>query len=137
MKSKWFLIFLLLCVMGVTACKPTEPVCNEESIQYVDSVKQLQALEESIKASQNGPKEIEIKGKKILFDQVITGPLCNNHLSGKVYITCDLEIISWTVAPNFLDGCDFLVDPGSEVYVASHNNAIYYRGCNSCHKSSN
>ena len=135
MNSKYILI-LLLCMVGLTACQPVEPICIEDSIRYVDSVQQLPPLTAPPADSEKSQIPIEIKGKTILVDDVISGPLCNNHLSGKVYITCDLDIVAWKAAPNFLDGCDFEVEPGSEVYVASHNNAVYYKGCDSCHKSS-
>jgi len=79
---------------------------------------------------------VEVDGKSITFDQVIHGPLCNNDLSGKVYVACDLQIASWEEAPNFLDGCNFEVEEGTVIYVASHNNTPYYKGCVACHASS-
>ncbi len=134
MKSKLVWMLLVSC-LWLTACQPAEAICDEDTIRYVDSVDQLPPLTESADGSRPSPGEIEIKGKLTHFDDVISGPLCNNHLSGKVYITCDLEIVAWDTAPNFLDGCDFQVEPGSEITVASHNNAVYYKGCGSCHIS--
>lgn len=132
MKLKFVLIFIV-SVFGLTACQPAEPICDEDTIRYVDSALQLPTLPSS---PQKNPGEIEIKGKMISFDDIVSGPLCNNHLSGKVYITCDVEIVAWETAPNFFDGCDFFVEPGSQVYVASHDNTVYYKGCDSCHTSS-
>jgi hypothetical protein len=51
----------------------------------------------------------------------------------KVYIACDIQIAKWQEKPTFLDGCDFEVSPGSVLYVAAHNNAPYFQGCDYCH----
>ncbi len=78
---------------------------------------------------------VKINGKDIHFDTVIHGPLCNNTLSGTVYVACDLEIPKWQGKPDFFKDCDFSVDPGTVIYVAAHNNTPYYKGCASCHGS--
>ncbi len=132
--SLWLLIVLTLTL---SACKPASPLCDEGSIQYRSS-DELIALGTSgvgIDGSGDSAQELEINGRIVQFDQVIHGPLCNNHLAGTVYIACDIEIADWKDKPNFLDGCDFEVSPGSVVYVAAHKNAAYYQGCDFCHVS--
>jgi hypothetical protein len=78
-------------------------------------------------------EQVEIDGKIMTFDQVIHGHLCNNTLSGKVYVARDVVVAEWSGKPTFLDDCDFVVEPGTVVYVAAHNNTAYYKGCVSCH----
>lgn len=127
-----FWIALVLILLG--GCQPAEPVCAPGIIEYTDPAELI-----ALPASSNPalPGEVEIKGKMVQFDQVVHGPLCNNDLAGKVYLACDLQVASWDTAPNFLDGCDFNIEEGTVVYVASHNNTAYYKGCESCHVSSN
>lgn len=121
-------IWILLVLILLAGCQPAEPVCPEGSVELVDAAGLIAQA-----ASSAGPGEVEIKRKLVAFDQVIHGPLCNNDLSGKVYIACDLEIAKWEEVPNFFDGCDFNVEEGAVITVASHNNTVYYKGCASCH----
>ncbi len=129
--------FLIGLMLTLCACKPASPLCDEDSLQY-RSLDELIALETTgvdIEDSDATSQELEINGRMVQFDQVIHGPLCNNHLAGTVYIACDIEIAAWQDKPNFLDGCDFEVSPGSVVYVAAHKNAAYFQGCDFCHVS--
>ncbi len=122
------LIFSLLA-----ACQSAAPAAEPNAIQYVDPV----TLHSRPTPEGSGlPGEVEINGKMMAFDQVIHGPLCNNHLSGTVYIASDIEIAKWEKTSNFLDGCDFTLEDGSVIYVAAHQNAAYYKGCLSCHAGS-
>lgn len=123
------LVLILLALILLAGCKPAEPVCPADAIQLVDAAS-LIALPA---ADPSGPEDIDIRGKLVTFGQVVHGPLCNNNLSGKVYIACDVQIAEWQDAPNFLDGCNFNVEDGSVIYVAAHNNTPYYKGCASCH----
>lgn len=66
------------------------------------------------------------------MDRIVQGPLCSDTWSGVVYVACDLQIIEWEEDPTFLKDCDLNIEPGTVVYVASHNNEPYYKGC-SCH----
>lgn len=77
---------------------------------------------------------VEIGGKQMLVDKVVSGPLCNDTWQGTVYVTCDVQVAKWNEDENpiFLKGCNFTVEPGTIVYVAAHNDAAYYNGC-SCH----
>lgn len=121
-------LFLIGTILSLCACQPVSPSCTEESLTYRQPG--MPAGEAMVETS---PPELEINGRWIQFDQVIHGPLCNNQLSGKVYIDCDIEIAAWEEKPNFLDDCDFDVEAGSQVYVAAHNNAVYFQGCDFCH----
>jgi len=122
----WMLMVLVL----LAGCQAAEPPCPEGAVQYLDAAA-LQALPQA--EAMGGT--LEVDGSQAAFDQVIHGALCNAHLAGKVYIACDIQIAAWQDAPNFLDGCDFMVEEGSEITVAAHNNAVYFKGCGSCHAS--
>lgn len=80
------------------------------------------------------PAEVEINGKMIRVDKVVSGPLCNDTWSGIVYVTCDVQVYPWDdeEQPYFLKGCNLVIEPNTIVYVADHNNTAYYNGC-SCH----
>jgi len=75
---------------------------------------------------------MEIGGRTVNVDQVVSGPLCNGTWSGTVYVTCDVQVLAWEDQPTFLDGCDLSLAPDTVVYVAHHSDAPYYNGC-SCH----
>jgi hypothetical protein len=104
-------------------------LCSPGMITYRERDNPFPALTDV----QLNPQQIEVKNKMIDFDHVVTGQLCNNHLEGKVYIGCDIEIYAWEGKSNFLDDCDFTVAKNTIIYVASHNNTAYYKGCDSCH----
>lgn len=131
MKSKTLIIITFFAILLLTACMDARSLCSPGEIQYRERSNPFSSLE----GQTLNPQQVEIKGKMLDFDQVITGQLCNNHLDGTVYVGCDIEIYSWEKASNFLDGCDFSVEPGTIIYVASHNNTAYYKGCSSCHMS--
>jgi hypothetical protein len=78
------------------------------------------------------PAPIVIRGKTILVDRVIEGPLCNDTWSGVVYVTCNVQVYPWVEEPLFLKNCDLSITPDTVVYVAYHNDTAYYKGC-SCH----
>lgn len=134
MYSRATLIVLLLALF-LTACQPAKPACTPDAISYQKSTTPFP--EPTPAAGAVLPEQVEINGKMMEFDQVIHGPLCNNTLSGKVYIACDIVIAEWKDKPNFLDGCNFVVEPGAVVYVAAHQNTAYYKGCASCHVTGN
>ena len=75
---------------------------------------------------------VKVRGKMMKVDRVIQGPVCNDHLKGKIYIACDIQILAWEKTPRFLEDCDFSVEPGSVVYVAAHNDTAFKKGC-ACH----
>ena len=131
MKNKTLLIFTLLSILLLSACMDARSLCVPGEIQYRERSNPFPALEDQTPT----PQQVEIKGKMLNFDHVVSGQLCNNHLEGTVYVGCDIEIYGWENASNFLDQCDFTVAPNTIIYVASHNNTAYYKGCDSCHMS--
>ncbi len=132
MKNKTLIIFTLLAILLLTACMDASSLCLPGEIQYKERSNPFPTLENK----KLNPQPMEIKGKTMDFDYVVSGQLCNNHLEGTVYVGCDIEIYSWEESSTFLDGCDFIVNPGTIIYVASHNNTAYYKGCSSCHMTS-
>jgi len=131
MKTLRALLFILLFL---SACSPAARACPADSILHQDPTTPFPTPTPSAGDAPSGTLEqVEINGKLLTFDQVIHGHLCNNTLSGNVYVACDVVVAEWSGEPTFLDGCDFMVEPGAVVYVAAHNNEAYYRGCASCH----
>lgn len=129
MKKITIFIYLLLIVISLTGCQTNVSLCEPGSIIFRDRFEKFSTDLDAHPTSQT----IKIKKKMVRFDQVISGQLCNNSLKGTVYIGCDIEIYNWSETPNFLEDCNFKVEPGTVIYVASHNNSAFYRGCNSCH----
>jgi len=128
--------FLLLCCLCLALCAcqaEISPSCTEGDLTYQKRDIPFPAAEPGGEPA--SPLSIEINGKTLQVDQVIHGPLCNQTLSGTVYIACDIQIYEWQETQNFLDGCEFNVAPGTVIYVAAHNNTAYYNGCASCHVS--
>ncbi len=78
--------------------------------------------------------QVEINGKPVQVDKVVEGPLCNDTWSGTVYVTCNVQVYPWEdeEQPLFLKGCNLDIAPNTVVYVADHNDTVYYNGC-SCH----
>jgi len=133
MKHSRAILILLFSILFLSACQPASPTCPPDAISYQKSTTPFP--QPTPAAGGSLPEQIEINGKTMEFDQVIHGPLCNNTLSGKVYIACDIVIAEWKNKPNFLDGCNFVVEPDTVIYVAAHQNTAYYKGCASCHVS--
>jgi hypothetical protein len=122
-------------VLFFSACERKAIVCPEGSVTYLpdpESFPKLPAAGNPAQAS--GPVTVEIKGKKMEVDRFVEGPLCNIKLSGKVYVGCNIQIPGWDKEENpvFFKNCDFSVEPGSVIYVAPHNDAVYKKGC-ACH----
>lgn len=129
MKPKLILFMLIIFSTILSSCQRNSSFCRSDLIKYRNRSDPFQTVAEQ----QNIPQILEIKRKNIKFDQVINGQLCNNHLEGTVYVGCDIEIYAWDKKSTFLDNCEFTVEPGTIIYVASHNNTPYYKGCVSCH----
>lgn len=127
MKKISLVIFVVL-VFSMSGCKAA--ICPESSVDYVESALLMPQISSE---TQSQRVSIQIGKKEIMFDQVIHGPICNNTWKGTVYVACDVQVVKWQDTPNFLDGCNLVVEPDTVVYVASHNNAPYYKGCNECH----
>ena len=124
-------IVLTLSVLLLAGCAANNP-CPEGSVTYLDDVSQFPPDTSSEQVFE--PVEMEIKGKTITVDRVLTGPVCNDTWEGTIYVACDLELLKWDIKPFFLsNGCNLEIKPDTVVYVAAHNNAAYYKGCISCH----
>jgi hypothetical protein len=123
--------FLVLVALFSAACERKAIVCPEGSITYLPNI---QALPKLSSADNPAPVEVEVKGKKMKFDRLVEGPLCNINLSGKVYVACNVQLQEWDKEgnPTFFKNCDFSVEPGSVIYVGPHNNAVFKKGC-ACH----
>ena len=127
-------LLLVIFALGMAGCQSSTPVCPTGSVTHQKSTTPFPTQPSSIDSPVSS-EQVLINGKAMDFDQVVHGQLCNLILSGNVYIACDVMVAEWSGAPNFLDGCDFVVEPGTVIYVAAHNNAPYYKGCVSCHQS--
>jgi hypothetical protein len=129
------LFFLFILVFLVAACQPKALPCPPETgvPRYITALPTQDSSMPTPSASQ-APVTIEIAGKKVKVDKIVAGPLCNDHWSGTVYVTCNVQIFPWTEKPTFLKDCNLEIEPGTVVYVAHHNNTPYYNGC-SCHTS--
>jgi hypothetical protein len=127
-----FILYLLLLAWLAGACQSSAPTCPSGSLTYLPDAASFQA--HPLDSATSGSTLQEIGGKMLVVDRVIHGPLCNDTLSGTVYVACDLQIVAWADkdSPTFLKDCEFHVQPGSVIYVAAHNDAAYYQGC-SCH----
>lgn len=75
---------------------------------------------------------VEINGKTIPVDKIVSGMLCHDEWYGTVYVTCNVQVYPWEETPTFLKNCNLTIYPGTVVYVAAHNNTAFYNGC-SCH----
>lgn len=125
---------LLPCVLLVSACK--SDLCTPSSVTYVSDAAFLPGLTAVLESTPtDGLFTVQIGRKTVEVDRVIHGPLCNDHWSGTIYVDCDIQIVAWTKekGSNFLENCNLMIDPGTVVYVAAHNNAPFYKGCDSCH----
>jgi hypothetical protein len=131
MKNKPFLIFMLFSIVLLSACMDARSLCTPGMITYRERTNPFPSTSEK----QLNPQQVEIKRKMKDIDHFVSGQLCNNHLEELVYVGCDIEIYAWEDKSNFLDDCNFTVEPDAIIYVAAHNNTAYYKGCNSCHMS--
>jgi len=132
MKGHPILLILFIGLL-LAGCTAAEPVCAPDTLQHQDPAVPFTSLPADAAPQ---PEQVMVDGKLVTFDQVVHGPLCDNTLKGKVYVACDISVYTWEKTPNFLDGCSLSVEPGAAITVAAHNNAVYYKGCDSCHKSS-
>ena len=123
------LSFLLAaCQAAATVCPP-----DDGTPQPTIDLAALMAYTPTL-GSMPTPATVEIGGKTITVDRIVSGPLCNDTWSGTVYVTCDVQVAPWEEdeKPLFFEHCNLEVEPGTIVYVADHNDAAYYKGC-SCH----
>jgi hypothetical protein len=129
-----FSLSILLLLVLIAACQPAEPACPPESISYLADFSLIEAAPAQGTASME-PQAVEINGKEIQVDRVISGALCNDNWQGTVYVPCEIQILAWDENPTFLESCDLIIAPDTVVYVAAHHDEPYYQGC-SCHTGS-
>jgi len=128
-------ILALVLLLFITSACQSANVCPEGSVTYVDDPALLRT--QAAPAS-TGPKpepsRVKIAGKEVAVDRVITGPVCDDVWSGKIYVGCNLKLAQWKNGskPDFFKNCNLKIEPATVVYVAAHNDAAYYNGC-SCH----
>jgi hypothetical protein len=127
MKLSLQVMLILLITLLINACGGQ---CPEERISYGND---LSLFPPPGEVSEFNPTTMEIKGKQVQIDRVITGPVCNENWSGTVYVSCDIKIPAWERDPFFFQNCEFEVGEGTIVYVEAHNNKPYDKGC-SCHE---
>jgi hypothetical protein len=130
--KKRFFILTLVATFILTACQGRKSACPQPTgtLKYLTTPPE--ALSTPTRGASPTPVQMKIKGKNILFDKVIEGPLCNDTWSGTVYVTCNVQVYPWEEEPTFLKNCKLTIEPDTVVYVAYHNNSAYYKGC-SCH----
>lgn len=134
---KTFRLFMIFLCMLLAGCQPQEPICPPPSGTQQYLVYPAPTANVDNDGLENPtPVTLEIGNRTIVVDRVIEGPLCNDSWSGTIYVSCNVQVYPWEDRPTFLDGCNLTLAPGTIVYVANHNNAVYYNGCASCHTSS-
>ncbi len=130
-----FLLLSLLTILSLTACERGKSVCPPE-ITPRPTLELADLLLTPAPDLDSTPVQVEIKGKMTLVDQMVDYPICNDHWSGVVYVTCDAQVAEAALDeednPLFFQGCDLTIEPNTVVYVAAHNDSAYYKGC-SCH----
>ena len=123
-----------LSVLLLSACS-AGPVCPSEDSSTRPTLDLVALFERyPTPGPTPTPAVVNIDGKPLTVERVVQGPLCNDIWSGTVYVTCNVQVVSWEENPTFLDGCSLEITPGTVVYVAAHNDMPYYKGC-SCHFS--
>ena len=136
--TKYKVLFLLTSIMLViTACEGKNTVCTpvigppKPTLQLSDLLKLPPPTE-----ANDAPLMVEIRGRKKEVDKLVDYPICNDTWSGTVYVNCDAQVATAELDddenPLFFKGCNLKIEPNTEVYVAAHNDAPYYKGC-SCH----
>jgi hypothetical protein len=129
MKLNTALVIVLFVFLA--ACQAD--VCPPESVGHVSDASTFPALD--TEAINSASTMVQIGSNEIEVDRVIHGPICNDVWEGVIYVSCDVQVEEWNEddGPFFFDNCDLTVEPGTVVYVASHNNTAYYKGCAVCH----
>ena len=122
---------IIIALLFLTAgCKEATPVCQPvtQTLEYLTVPPEKLPTPTPV----SGIRSLVIGRSERQVDKVVEGPLCNDHWSGTVYVSCDVQVYPWTEDPLFLKDCQLDIEPQTVVYVAYHNNTAYYNGC-SCH----
>ncbi len=117
----WIAVLLILSGCISSSCPP-------EAVTYLTPPYPLEYNDTAIQS-----QLVEIKGKEVLVDRVITGPVCNDTWSGTIYLTCDIQVPAWEEEAFFFQDCDLEIEEEAVVYVEAHRDKAYDDGC-SCHE---
>ena len=130
---KVFRVSLYMSILLLLAACEAKPVCPTriDTPEYLSPL-DLVTLSTSVPENSSSSTDVEISGKTMTVDKVVTGPLCNDNWKGIVYVSCDVQVFEWADQPLFLKDCNLSIEPGTVVFVAAHNDTAYYNGC-SCH----
>lgn len=133
--KKVLFLLLVLSVVLFAGCGRKSTVCDTEPPNLPIEVRQSLSLSEAPSVS-GYPLEIEIRNRMVSVDRVVHGFVCDDQWSGVVYVDCDVEVPEYVKVSdeeaNFWVGCDLQIAERTTVYVAFHNDEVYYKGC-SCH----
>lgn len=126
--KKMIFLFSTIIFIPIIACQQ-EATPAPSSVTYMTPPFPTRKSDEP----PSNPVEVEIKGKTMLVDRVIHGPLCNDNWRGVIYVDHDVQVAVWKEEPTFLRDCDFIVEENTIVFVASHNDEQFNKGC-MCHE---
>lgn len=130
MKPCLFFLLSAACLLFLAGCSDAPPACPVGT--GTPARLSLPPADLPSPTPAAGPFEVEINGHLVKVDKVVSGALCNDSWSGVVYVTCDVQVYTWQETPTFLKDCKLEIAPDTVVYVATHNDTAYYKGC-SCH----
>ena len=121
----------------LTACERNKTICPPETNADQPPLRLADLLLITPKPGQNlTDVEVQIGRKMVMVDKLVSGPICNDDWSGTVYVGCDVQVaqaeMDADANPLFFQGCNLNIEPNTMVYVAAHNNEVFYKGC-SCH----
>ncbi len=124
---------LTLAALFMSACQPVPSPCqgSADTPRYL-MIDVPQAPAVPTPGPSPTPVSMKIGGNTIQVNRIVEGPLCNDTWSGTVYVACNVQVYPWEKQPHFFKNCNLMIEPGTVVYVAYHNNTPYYNGC-SCH----
>src|SRR5512136_3046542 len=99
MKRQVFM-FLAIALLVLSGCQAKKPGCPlAETTGNI-----LTIPPESLPAStvsSSSPIEMKIRGRNVMVNKIVEGPLCNDTLSGIIYVTCNVQVYPWVDKPLF------------------------------------
>ncbi len=126
-------VILITLTVFASACQRKSTVCPEDSVSYFTDASSLPSISTPANSETiPTPALVEIKGRMTEVDRVIEGPICTDSWKGIVYVSCNIQLEEWDDAPLFFKDCPLVIEPQTKIFVASHNDTAYYKGC-SCH----
>lgn len=128
-------LVMLLIALIAAGCSRQSSVCATDPPNLPVETRQPENFNLSEKQS-SFPQEIQIRNKMVAVDQIIHGSICDDVWRGVVYVDCDVAVPDWEKeedgSAKFFEDCYLVVEDGTVIYVAYHNDEAYYKGC-SCH----